>query len=114
MTQPSGEVDIARNIRAIEWLRTELIGIVGVLCRAMLKGSSELMLDALSGLIMTTYLLGRRLGFTFSRIDARLSEKLGEYAREPHELEQAYGDFSALRTYIEDKSKGESVANLRG
>lgn len=114
MAQPTGEVDIARNIRTIEWLRTELIGGVASLCRAMFKGSGELILDALAGIIMTSYLLGRRLGVSFTRLDERLAEKLVEHIEDPHDLERGFGDFSALKTYIEDKSKGDSAVTLRG
>ncbi|HAH97202.1 MAG TPA: hypothetical protein DHD79_05090 [Firmicutes bacterium] len=111
MTQPAGEIDIARNIRTIEWLKTELIGGVATLCRAMLKGSQELIRDALAGIIMTSYLLGRRIGISFSKMDTRLAEKLSGNIAEPHEIEEWYGDFSALRTYLEDKERGEPSAN---
>lgn len=114
MAQPTGEVDIARNIRTIEWLRAELTGGMASLFRAMFKGSSELILDALAGIVMTTYLLGRRLGISFTRLDEHLTRKLAEHIEEPHELERGFGDFSALKTYIEDKSKGDPAVTLRG
>ncbi|MGI5853498.1 MAG: MazG-like family protein [Bacillota bacterium] len=111
MTQPAGEIDIARNIRTIEWLKTELIGGIANLCKAMLKGGQELIKDALAGIIMTSYLLGRRIGISFSKMDLRLAEKLAANIAEPHEIEEWYGDFSALKVYLEDKNRGEPFVN---
>lgn len=102
---PSGEVDIARNIQAIERLRTDLLSLVAALGRAMLKGAMDQILDALAGIIITVYLLGRRLGISFSRLEARLGEKLAEHTGDPLELEQRYGDITALKTYIDDRPR---------
>lgn len=97
------EVDIARNIRLLEWLQAELVGAVASLLKATIRGSQEAILDALAGVIMTTYLLGRRLGLSYTRVDLRLEDKLRASLVEGHEVEQWYGDLSALLRYLENK-----------
>lgn len=97
------EPDIARNIRLLEWLQAELVGAVAGVLKAAVKGGQEAVLDALAGVIMTTYLLARRLGLSYTRVDLRLVEKLRASLAEGHEVEQWYGDLSALLRYLENE-----------
>jgi len=71
--------------------------------KATVKGGQEAVLDALAGVIMTTYLLARRLGLSYTRVDLRLVEKLRASLVEGHEVEQWYGDLSALLRYLENE-----------
>ncbi len=49
------DLDIARNARTIDWLRTEIVDHVANLYKAMWQNREELMLDALAGLIMAAF-----------------------------------------------------------
>ncbi len=99
------EMDISRNLRMIDWLRAELVSTVGVLLKAMAKGSQELILDALAGVLIVLYVLGRRLGLTFSRIELKVMEKLRESIALNHETEKWYGDLSSLLTHLEGRKR---------
>lgn len=55
----SPEIDIAKNVRTIEWLKAEIITGAGNLFKAMVKHNEEAILDALAGLVMGCYFLGR-------------------------------------------------------
>ncbi len=93
------DVDIARNLKSIEWLKTELIGGVAELYRAMRAARDEAILDQLANVIMTAYVLCRRLGFDFTELEQRLTHKVQANARKPHDFEEWYGDFSALERH---------------
>lgn len=98
-------IDIAKNIRIIEWLKTELLSSVSGLFKAMLNSSEEVLIDALSSIIITSYVIARRLGINYSRLDINIESKLRTSIKEEHEVEQWYGDLSALLKYVSDKKR---------
>lgn len=98
-------VDIARNIKVIEWLKTELVGTVSALFRAMLKNSQDAIEDALASMVVTIYVLARRLGVNFAQLDVRVESKVRNGIQEKHEIEDWYGDLTALLKYISDKKR---------
>lgn len=99
------EIDIAKNLRTIEWLKAELIEGVAVLFKSLLKTGSDATSDALSSIIMITYILGKRLGISFQSIDAKIKTKLNNQIKDKHELEEWYGDLSDLLKYMEGKKR---------
>ncbi|HZK42885.1 MAG TPA: MazG-like family protein [Syntrophomonadaceae bacterium] len=99
------EIDVAKNLRIIEWLKTELIDGVAVLFRSLLKTGSDATSDALASIIMVSYILGKRVGISFYNIDAKIKLKLAKQIKDTHELEEWYGDLSDLLKYIEDKKR---------
>lgn len=101
-TQESG---IAKNIKVIDWLKADLITSVSALFKSMLKGSEELLLDALASLVITCYILGRRLGINFPRLDLKVEAKLRQGIDEDHEMERWYGDLSTLLNYLAEKKR---------
>lgn len=99
------EGGIAKNIKVIDRLKTDLITSVSALFQSMLKGSEDLLLDALASLLIICYVLGRRLGLNFPRLDLRVEARLRQGIEEDHELERWYGDLSALLSYMADKKR---------
>lgn len=98
------EINIAKNIRIIEWLKAEIISGVGNLFKAMVKNSEEAILDALAGLMMGCYILGKRLGIPFSRLDLRVEQRLQSPQLKEHEIEEWYGDVSNLQEYLSERN----------
>lgn len=98
-------LDIARNIKVIEWLKTELVGTVAALFKAMMKNSQEAIEDALASMIMSIYVLARRLGIGFAQLDTRVESKVRSGIKEKHEIEDWYGDLTALLKYINSDKK---------
>lgn len=97
------ETDITRNIRVIEFLKSELLTTVASLYQNLLKGTKvgqDIILDILANLVLVTYLLGKRLGITYSLIDAKIMEKIRIGMIEEHETEKWYGDLSDLNEYL--------------
>jgi len=96
---------IAKNIKIIEWLKADLLTSLSALFKSMLRGSEELILDALASLVITCYVLGRRLGINFPRLDFKIEAKLRQGIDENHEVERWYGDISNLLNYLVDKKR---------
>ena len=104
MSHPK-EVDIARGIRMIEWLKAELVDGLATLFKALVKNSGEMIGDALATIIMTCYFLGKRLGVSFQQLDQGLKEKLRSHLETDHQLEKWYGDISGLLHYMYEKTE---------
>ena len=102
------ELDIARNVRTIEWLKAELVGGIGSLFKALIKDSEESILDSLANVVVACYLLGKRLGVGFSRLDLKVEQKVTANINKVHEIEKWYGDFTALQYYLAERH-GEQV-----
>ncbi len=105
MIPGSHERGIAKNIKIVEWLKADLVTSISSLFKSMLRGSEELILDALASLVITCYILGRRLGINFSRLDLKMEAKLRQGIDEDHEVERWYGDLSTLLNYLVDKKR---------
>ncbi len=86
--------DIARNIKTIEWLKTELIAGISSLFKGMLKNNNELIADSLANIVVGgCYLLGKRLGLPYGALDEKIDEKVKANLEQGHEIEVWYGDF---------------------
>jgi len=99
------QVDIAKNLRTIEWLKAELVESVAALLKSLLKAGDEAVSDCLATIIITTYILGKRVGVNFQYIDFKVESTLKLSINEAHEVEKWYGDLSALLAYLESKKK---------
>ena len=67
MTRPHQEVDIARKLHTIEWLKSELLEGVSLFFKAMIGNNRQVITKALAAIILTCYFLGRRLGTALNR-----------------------------------------------
>ncbi len=99
--KPRVDIDIARNIKSVEWLKTELLGSVADLFREMRDAREERILEQLANVAVTSYVLGRRLGLDLDRIDDAVKRKAQAYVDQPHQFEEWYGDYSALSRHLE-------------
>jgi hypothetical protein len=92
--------DIAKNMRIIENLKSELLFCVSHLYRQMTSDRCEdireTALDALSDTIIISYLLSRRLGLEYTALEKEISSKIRLGLVEGHDTEKYFGDISAL------------------
>lgn len=98
--------DIAKNIKIMEWMKTELILSIGDLFNLIFKGVKpldEALQDTLANIIMITYLLGKRLGISFNELDYKIKEKIKIGIDENHSVESWYGDLSKLKKHMGNK-----------
>ncbi len=98
--------DIAKNIKMIEFYKTELLSSLSFLYGAMFKGKNgDDITDALTGMVMTVYLLSRRLGMDYSDLDKHMLDKIHLQIIEGHEAEKWYKDLSALKEYVSGREE---------
>ncbi|WP_053955074.1 MazG-like family protein [Inediibacterium massiliense] len=101
---PPENIDITRNIKTIEWLKSELLMTIASLYEILvrgIKGSQDALVDVLANIIFVTYILGRRLGVSYSRIDMRIEDKIKLGILEKHKIEDWHGDLSSLKQYLD-------------
>lgn len=99
------EIDTAANIQVVDWLKAELLDAMASLFKSLLKTSSEFTADALATIIITCYLLARRVGIHFQTIDMIVNNKLNNSINEAHGIEQCYGDLTRLQEYLQNKEQ---------
>lgn len=99
------DVNIARSHKTIEWLKAEMTGGVASLFRAMVNGNTDRMLDSLAALVINSYLLGKRIGFSCEKIDQAVLTKLSDNINKGHEIEKWYGDLSDLQKHLTSKRR---------
>lgn len=97
---------LARHLKVLDWLKAELVGGVAALFKGMALGSQDAIADALSSILLTTYVLGRRLGVPFVQLDLRAAMRAHELAKGGHEVERSYGDLSALEKHLDEGFHG--------
>jgi hypothetical protein len=105
MSSNSPDFNIVKNLRTIEWIKAEIVGGLGSLFKAMIKNNEDVIQDSLAGLIISCYFLGKRLGISFTKLDATMQQKLLSSQMQEHEIEQWYGDVSNLENYLKDRNR---------
>ena len=90
------EQDIARNVKTIDWLKSELLVTLGSIYRSMAKGNEDPRVSDIANLVIESYLLGKSLGVNFSDLDEVIDKNLTENIDNGHQIEQWYGDFTSL------------------
>ncbi|MDK2918835.1 MAG: hypothetical protein PWQ37_1568 [Candidatus Petromonas sp.] len=97
-------IDITKNIKIIEWLKSELLSSIASLFEVLvkgIKGSQESIVDILANIIMVAYVLGRRLGISYNSLDMRIEEKIRLGVLEQHKVESWFGDLSSLKKHMD-------------
>ena len=96
----SGGLDVTRNLRVIENLKSELLEGIAALYRHLadpvLEDTRDIAADTLSEMIVISYLLGKRLGVDFSTMDRHISKKIRLGLINENEIEKYFGDLSEL------------------
>lgn len=99
------DLDIAQNLKIVEWLKSELIESVAALFKSLLKTGSDATIEALATIILVTYLLGSRVGISFQSIDNKLRDKLNISIRESTEVDEWNTGLTELLNYWEKKKR---------
>ena len=98
------EIDITRNIRLIEWLKSEMLTDMARLSKILVNGVREEVHEAvsetLSNIILISYLLGKRLGISYNSIELKIHQKIKLGLVENHDVEKYYGDLSELSRHL--------------
>ena len=97
-------LNITTNIRAIENIKSEILQEISKLYVRLADFEDTNLYENVSGSIATIvamdYILARRIGLDFQTVDEKISELTAIAADNGHELEEAFGDMSELRSHI--------------
>lgn len=104
MKGKSQELDVAKKLKMIDWLKAELVDSVAELFKALLKNGHETVSDALASIIVICYLLGQRVGVSFLSVDVKMKEKLRISIDNSPDVGNWQKELSGLLVYLE-KSK---------
>jgi hypothetical protein len=96
-------LDVATNLKVVEWLKADLVDSVAALFKSLLKAGSDATGDALATIIISCYVLGKRVGVNYQTIDMGIMHKINSSINEAHEIEQMYGDLTELQKYLDRK-----------
>ncbi|HHU77952.1 MAG: MazG-like family protein [Caldicoprobacterales bacterium] len=103
-----GDIDIAKNVRLVEWLKSEILTSAAELFRLLARGmkaSQDALADCLASMIIAAYLLGKRLGIPFQVIENKIEGKIRLGIIEEHDVEKHYGDLTALGSHLKARKE---------
>lgn len=101
----SKELDIAKSLKMVDWLKAELVDSVAELFKALLKNSAEAVGDALASIIIVCYLLGQRAGVSFLTLDAKVKEKLRISVDNSPDSDNWQKELAGLLLYLEKNKR---------
>lgn len=104
-----GDFDITRNIRLIEWLKSEMLSSVAkifTLLAGSVQSSQEALVGYLGDIIIACYLLGKRLGVHYALMDRTIEEQIRLGIIEENDIEKSYGDLSELQRHLRESRSG--------
>jgi len=97
------EINIAKNIRALERLKAEMLESLAALFKSLIKNGTEGIVDNIARLIVCCFLLAKRLGFSFGQIEQQVYYKVKVMVNEGSPLEDWHSDITLLKEYLEMK-----------
>ena len=111
MALPEKEIDITRNIKIIEWLKSQLLADLADLFKVLASGVREELHEAggdvLSNIILISYLLGKRLGVSYNAVEMKIQNKVRLGLVENNDVEKYYGDLSELSRHLGSSRRKE-------
>ncbi len=100
MTLAKQEIDVARKIKAIEYLKAQLVGNNAQVMFQMLEGGEEEIISATADLLLTGFILARRCGIDYARLEREILDKARHAAQQRENLEKWYGDYTNFVHYL--------------
>lgn len=99
----SNESEILRKMRLIEGLKAELITHIGQLYQAMAKNREQAISEGLAAVVVSCYILGKRLGINFDTLDKAVMAKVEQDIRKEQDVEKWFGDSSEYQRHLRQK-----------
>lgn len=97
------ESDLLSKLKLMERLKAQLVTGMGHVFEALADYGEKSLLDALSNLAITVYVLARRHGIDFASLEEDMVTKLRQPGKRDSELEKLFGDYSQLARYLKQK-----------
>jgi hypothetical protein len=103
MRDSQRELDIAKNIKLIEWLKSELLDNMSGLFRGFLQGSETILRDCLANIVVLSYLLARRLGIRYTQLDDQIRERIRQNLETDGDFETWKSDLTVLEHHFHNR-----------
>lgn len=100
------DMDIIKNLRTIEWLKSEILTSIANLYQLLAKGEEYIkddIEDLITNIMLLSFLLGKRMGIDYEDIGSNLKDKVKLNILEGHKIEKWYGDLSELMEFLRTK-----------
>ena len=97
------DINLIKDLKIIEWLKCEMLSAMAQLFETLNKGDNsnrEEVLDIIANMALLSYLLGKRLGFSYESIDSKLNDHIKLSRANDHIIEKWYGDLSELQKHL--------------
>ncbi|HHV38261.1 MAG TPA: hypothetical protein GXX70_02055 [Tepidimicrobium sp.] len=97
------DLDIMRNLKTIEWLKSEVLSSVAALYGLLADGEYDMkedIEDLIANIILSSFLLSKRLGLDYKDVGSNLLDKIRLNLIEEHKIEQWHGDLSELLEFL--------------
>lgn len=99
-----GNFDIAKNIKSIEKLKLQLLNRISSLFNAFNEDETgEELIDDICNILITSYLLGEKLGYDYKKIDEEILKRLRLEAID--KSREGEYNFSDLEKYLKVRSR---------
>lgn len=102
------DMDIIKNIRTVEWLKSELLTSLAYLYEMLIKDEDDNkreISDIISNIILLSLLMSKRVGLNYEDVINSLQHKIKLNIQQGHKIEKWYGDLSELlkllKLYVE-------------
>ena len=98
------DMDIIKNIRTVEWLKSELLTSLAYLYEVLIKDvddNKKEISEILSNIILLSLLLGKRVGLSYEGIFNSLYKGIKLNIQKEHNIEKWYGDLSELLKFLD-------------
>lgn len=96
--------NISKNLQAVERIKAEILSEVSRLYKELADYDETESYDSVENSIATIiamdYILGRRLGISFSAVDDKIRDLAGIAVENEHELEKDFADMSELLKHV--------------
>lgn len=93
---------VARNLQAIQRTKADMVGGVAALYEAMYDNDNGAIETALAEVVISAFVLSKRLGISYASLDGAIRKQLQSMADAGHEAEQWFGDCSALLHHMQN------------
>lgn len=104
----NNNIDIAKNIRIIETLKSDLLSGVSELFKSLSsfdkENIHEHVIDIIASLILASYLLSKRLGISYDLLQLRIQKKIKIGILENNDVEKYYSELTTLSGHLKNKN----------
>ncbi len=103
---PEKQVFIAKQRQVVDELKTEMMERLAAIFRGIHEADGEVVAEQMAAMLLLQFVLARRLGIPFHRLEEHMVQQIRVHKRMGHPLEADFGDWSVLEEYVMSRRSG--------